>query len=724
MRTRDRYAQRDRVLGKLRTSEDHFRSAFDNAAIGMALVAPDGHFLKVNRSLCEIVGYSEEELLAMSFQAITHPDDLQTDLEYVRQMLAGKIRTYRMEKRDFHKLEHIVWILLSVSLVYDAEGEPMYFIAQIQDLTERKQAGEAFRTVYDNSLVAIYIVQGGAIQFINSQFERQMGYSRSELLGADPLSFVVPQDRAMVRENAMKRLKGNRSSAYEYRVLTKAGETRWVVETVTSIQYRGERAVLGELMDITDRKMAEEDVRRYRQDRENVFQSIGHPIVILDRDHRVLAANHTAATVLGKLEEDLRGRYCYEIFHGTDAPIAGCPMELALKSQGQESAEVEVQTIGGIFLTSCTPVVNDEGQIDKIIHIATDITDRKKAENALRESEERYRTLVETSPEAIVLTDLESRITMCNQTAAEMYGVGNADELVGRNAFELIAPEDQERAAANALKVLGGTSIRNVEYTAIRRDGTRVPVEVSVSPLGPPGENPRSFMAIIRDISQRKEAADNLNASLAKLRRTLEGTIEAMALTVETRDPYTAGHQRRVAQLAGAISEEMRLSQEQVRLIRMAGVIHDIGKIGVPSEILSKPGRINEFEFSLIKAHPRIGYDILKTIEFPWPLAEIVLQHHEMMDGSGYPLGRKGREILLEARIVAVADVVEAMASHRPYRPALGIGSALEEIVRTKAIQFDSDVVDACVRLFANEGFEFAESASLVPLEVLSDRYE
>ena len=192
-----------------------------------------------------------------------------------------------------------------------------------------------------------------------------------------------------------------------------------------------------------------------------------------------------------------------------------------------------------------------------------------------------------------------------------------------------------------------------------------------------------------------------------KLQKTLEKTIHALASAIEMRDPYTAGHQKRVTKLACAIAKEMGLSKEQIEGIRMAGLIHDIGKISIPSEILTKPGKLNDLEYSLIKTHPQAGYNILKGIEFPWPVAQIVLQHHERMDGSGYPQGLCGKDILLEARILAVADVVEAMSSHRPYRPAYGIDKALEEISKNKGILYDPEVVNACLRLFNQKGFKF-----------------
>jgi len=187
----------------------------------------------------------------------------------------------------------------------------------------------------------------------------------------------------------------------------------------------------------------------------------------------------------------------------------------------------------------------------------------------------------------------------------------------------------------------------------------------------------------------------------------LGATIQALALTVEVRDAYTAGHQRQVTNLARAIATEMQLSKRHIDGIRMAGAIHDIGKIGVPIEILNKPLRLGDIEFALIKVHPVVGYNILKQIKFPWPVAKIVFQHHERMDGSGYPHGLSGEDILLEARILGVADVVEAMCSHRPYRPALGIDKALEEISKNKGILYDPQVVDTCLKLFTEKGFRF-----------------
>ncbi len=196
--------------------------------------------------------------------------------------------------------------------------------------------------------------------------------------------------------------------------------------------------------------------------------------------------------------------------------------------------------------------------------------------------------------------------------------------------------------------------------------------------------------------------------NLEKLQLTLVETIEAIALALEKRDPYTAGHQHRVSELAVAIGSEMSLPPEQIEGLRLGGLIHDIGKIYVPAEILSWPGRVSDLQLDLIRTHPEVGHEIVKGIDFPWPIAEMVMQHHERLDGSGYPLGLKADEILIEAKILAVADVVEAISSHRPYRPALGVEAALEEISRHRGVQFDPVAVDACLKLFREKAYAFA----------------
>jgi len=242
------------------------------------------------------------------------------------------------------------------------------------------------------------------------------------------------------------------------------------------------------------------------------------------------------------------------------------------------------------------------------------------------------------------------------------------------------------------------------EHVGRRKDGSTFPVEMNITKISQGGRP--LMLAAIRDITQRKQVEQERLQHNQDMINALKQAIQAIAVSLEMKDPYTAGHQQRVTKLATDIGREMKLSKESVEALGIAASVHDIGKMYVPSEILSKPARLTAIEFSMVKLHAQAGYDVLKNVEFPWPIAQIVLQHHERMNGSGYPQGLEGADILTEARILAVADVVESMASYRPYRPSLGIEAALEEIKQNRGTLFDEAVVDACLSLFTEKGYQ------------------
>jgi PAS domain S-box-containing protein len=316
-----------------------------------------------------------------------------------------------------------------------------------------------------------------------------------------------------------------------------------------------------------------------------------------------------------------------------------------------------------------------------------------------------FQQLFENSPDAIVLLDKDDHILQVNRSFEKLFQY-SIDEIRLRSLNEVIVPEDMlEEADQLSRKAQSMGSVQK-ETQRKRKDGNLVDVSILGYPIQHK-EQQIGVYGIYSDITQRKRSEEQLQTTLVKLRKAMGATISAMASTVEVRDPYTAGHQQRVSNLARAIAQTIGLGAEEVDGIRMAGAIHDLGKITVPAEILSKPGRITEIEFSLIKTHPLIAFDILKEIDFPWPVAEIVYQHHERLDGSGYPQGLSGDQIRLEAQILSVADVVEAIASHRPYRPALGMDKALDWIADKRGIFYDARVVDACQKLFRELNFSF-----------------
>jgi len=339
------------------------------------------------------------------------------------------------------------------------------------------------------------------------------------------------------------------------------------------------------------------------------------------------------------------------------------------------------------------------------IDLQQELADRKRAEEAVRKSEENYRLLFESAGQGILISKGET-LQLANAALAEISGYPR--EIITTRPFtSFIHPHDRAMVLDRHLRRLKGeTPETDYQFRIVASNGTEKWLQINSRIISWDG-GPAS-LSFITDVTERKRAEEELQRTLESLRKAFGTTVQVMVSAVESRDPYTAGHQIRSADLARAIATEMGLPQEKIDGIRMAGSIHDIGKLSIPSEILSKPTKLTDIEFSLIKEHSRQGYEILKDVESPWPLAEIVYQHHERMDGSGYPRNLKGDDILMDARIMAVADVVESMASHRPYRPGLGIDIALEEIEKNRGTLYDADAVDACLRLFREKGFQLA----------------
>jgi PAS domain S-box-containing protein len=325
----------------------------------------------------------------------------------------------------------------------------------------------------------------------------------------------------------------------------------------------------------------------------------------------------------------------------------------------------------------------------------------------LRENEAKFRALVESSSDCIWEIDEHAVYTYASPQVQTMLGY-SVEEILGKTPFDLMPADETEQFREKLDFILQERKpFRLFENICLHKGGRVVFLETSGSPIFDAQNVFKGFRGVDRDITERKQAEKALRASADKLEHTLMQTIETIASTVEARDPYTAGHQRRVAALASAIGREMGLSDHDVRGLYLAACIHDLGKIRIPAEILSKPGALNPIEYEMIKAHSQIGYDIIKDTQFPWPIAQMILQHHERLDGTGYPNNLNGEQMLIEAKILGVADVVEAMSSHRPYRPSLGLDAALQEITDKRGVSYDPVVVDKCIALFRDNLFDF-----------------
>ncbi len=325
-----------------------------------------------------------------------------------------------------------------------------------------------------------------------------------------------------------------------------------------------------------------------------------------------------------------------------------------------------------------------------------------KTYQQIRDSEERFRALGENAPDIIYTLNADGAFNYINPAWEKILG-HKKKEVIGRYFIDFAKKEDIRKYMRFFKQAKEGKETgRVITGTLLTSKGTERLFNISSSPNFDSKLNKTGLIGTIKDIT-------DLEKNVEMLRSALQSTVDAMAVIVESKDPYTAGHQKRVTDIAVAIAEEMNLPEDKISGIRMAAIIHDIGKINVPAEILSKPGELTDIEFNMIKTHPEAGYNALKNIEFMYPVAQIVYQHHEKLNGSGYPRGLSGDDILIEARVIAVADVIEAMATDRPYRPALGIAAALEDIQQGRGTSYDSKVVDACLRIFEEKGFHLKQ---------------
>ncbi|MEW6187136.1 MAG: PAS domain S-box protein [Thermodesulfobacteriota bacterium] len=483
------------------------------------------------------------------------------------------------------------------------------------------------------------------------------------------------------------------------------------------------KAKLNRLVPAVERELREAEQRQRRrrmeleleQEKERAARYLeiaGVAIVVINREGNVSLINHKGCQILEYQREEIIGRNWFDWFLPPE--IRERVKKVFYQLMNEEVTPTEffenpvLTKSGGERLISWrnSLIRDDTGRVLGTLSSGEDITERRKTEEQLRESEERYRDLVENINDVLYLLDKEGKVQYISPAVERMFGY-KPEEVVGQTFLKFIEPEDYTNVTAILQKAyVTHVAFENIEVRLFNKSGETRWVRSS-NRLMIDKDKFIGIRGILTDITTRKKAEEQSHQTLLNLRKAMNGIILAMAATVETRDPYTAGHQRRVADLAQAMAKELALPTEQIDGIRMAGIVHDLGKISVPAEILSKPTKLNEIEFSLIKTHPQISYDILKDIDFPWPVALTVYQHHERINGSGYPQGLKGEEMLLEARILAVADVVEAIASHRPYRPAHGIEAALEEIGKHKGTLYDAAAVEACLKLFGENRFRF-----------------
>jgi len=686
----------------------------------MAIIDPGGYYTYLNPKFTELFGYSLEDIPTGKDwfeKAFTDPkhrkEALDAWFEDQKAYPIGEVRprSFCVTCKDGSEKA------ILFRTVTTEQGDQLL---TYEDITGRKKAEETlreseekYRAILESIEEGYYEVDlKGNIMFCNDYLCKILGYSREELLGTNNRRYMDPGSAKHVFETFNHVYHGGEpSKSLNWQLIRKDGSTRTVEISVSLLRSANGEPVgfRGLLRDVTEKRLADEALR---ESEEKYRQLVDHaPAGIYEVDYiqrKFVTVNDVMCEYTGYTKEELLGNMSpFDVL--TDESKALFMERMTKVFAGEkvpQDVEYTIKTKDGrnIWVILNTKFVYDNGFPKGAKVVVHNITERKLADESLRKSEERYRFLVNNSSDAIFLSR-DGRILFPNPKTLEILGY--SQEEMGELTYkQLLHPDDLALIQELDQRRREGKETRGTYTLRVRtRTGDELWAQINSVPIV--WEGKLAALNFARDITSQKRAEEDLRQSLEKLRKITGATIQAMAQTVEVRDPYTAGHQKRVADLARAIATRMGLSSDRVDGIRMAGVIHDIGKISLPAEILSKPGLLTPLEFSLIKTHSQIGYDILKDIEFPWDIATMVLQHHEKLDGSGYPQGVMADQILLEARILTVADVVEAMASHRPYRPSLGLDKALEEIRDKKGRSYDPDVVDACIHLFTENKFIF-----------------
>jgi PAS domain S-box-containing protein/putative nucleotidyltransferase with HDIG domain len=677
--------ERQRAVEALGESEERYRLLFhssnDAVFVHPSVTGNQARtFMEVNDKACQSLGYTREELLKLSPLDVGDPE-LRGRVSAIRKELMAENQVM-FETVLVAKDGSRIPVEINARL-FNYHGRPMV-LSLVRDIASRKEAEReiqrlaSFPELYPNPVLEVDL--SGAITYANPA-TLAAGIPRPEAL--------LPPDLGELMQAA-----GAGGPRHCYREV-RINDVLYGENISFPEQFPGARIYAA---DITGRRRLEEQLEL----KGRLLDSATDLIYLCELDGAFIYCNESMCSQLGYGRDELMRRKIPDMLTPEYARRFKERVKVLL-NQGEATFETAYFRKDGSVLpieVNARLLRLDGGTF--ILSVSRDISERRAAAAALLMAAQKWRITFDAIKDAVFLLDRKSRIIQANRALADQVRKPFS-EIIGRPCWEVVH---------NATSPIADCPVVRM-WESRQREISVFPagecwLKAAVDPILNEAGEITSVVHTITDITDAVRAESDLRNSLEKVQRTLAGTVSALASTVETRDPYTSGHQRGVASLASAIAQEMGFTPEAVEGMRVTGFLHDIGKIAIPAEILSKPGKINPMEFNLIKGHSQVGHDILKAIDFPWPVAQAVLQHHERLDGSGYPLGIKDGDIIPEAKILMVADVVEAMASHRPYRPAFGIDKALAEISRNKGTLYDPEVVEVCIRIITEKGFELS----------------
>jgi PAS domain S-box-containing protein/putative nucleotidyltransferase with HDIG domain len=693
---------------------DLYETLFSESTDAMALCDIGQVILKINLSFTSLLGFTEEEAIGSRLSELFN-QSLAEDSNPGQSPL--RLTHYRVRVKNGTAKD------ISITARIVGESETLHLIVLNRDLdeierveTELEIKNRRYEGFFMENTAPMWLVEPETGRFVevNKVAVERYGYSAEQFRSMTIFDINRMSKKELLALMDKAARKGKNRFQFEHYLAS--GERLSVEVLTTGMILGGKRFVHSIMHDVTEKVIAEKALAEKTAELEQLFENAPFAIFLCDEYRTVLRVNEAAAGMFGYVVEDMTGRTIEELI----VPEADQKRGLAFSDvvyldQQVAQFDAERKRKDGSFLTiSCIgfPLLLDGNTLGSYV-IYQDITRRKNAERENTESRKLLETLFDAIPDPIVFKNPALEYVMANR-AFEERSTLKLEAILGKRADEIHPRSLAKTCSRGDREVMRSLSSFCQTEVVESAAGRRI-FETCKTPVLDETGGLKGILTISREATERLKAEAKIlemNQDLAEkvldLNKAWEQTVHVLANASEARDAYTAGHQRRVAKLSKAIAGEMGMDETTVKQIELAALVHDIGKIEIPSEILSKPGRLSALEFQLIQTHSAAGYRILQPIEVTWPLAEIVYQHHERLDGTGYPRGLKGDGILLGSRIISVADTLEAMSSHRPYRAALGLDVAFSELEKYRGKRFDADAVDACLKVF-EKGFSWED---------------
>jgi len=708
-------------------------------------VTRDGKFIYTNIEFRHITGYSQDELSGKDYQRLINPRYRQKPKQNMASFFEEdegtshefKITTHEGKKR---------WI--AEKITYFKYGGNWLTLGHWLDITEQhsvekawREAERRFQLAFEDLSTGLTIISTeGIFLKVNKSFCDMVGYEETDILESRFDDVLPPEERESSGDIMALFLELDKPELpVQRRLQARDGSILWAAMSISLIgdNEAGPSYFIVHFQDITEQKRIENGLKEEELLYHRVVDLSLEPVVITDLDCRITHISANLLRLLGCREEDLLGNGLESLTAADQSgdvqariidivrngKPAATEIILRKKDASPLPCRMRVAWIDNDLGTPACLVLSFSVDAVPAEQPPAGMTRSAQPEAAPCEEPPQTGIPFDIAPTAAILINQDTTIAAVSAGFEVLSGY-TKQEVEGKKSWiELVANQDQARLKRyHLLRQIDSESAPSTyEFKFACKDGTTRDVVIFTNPMQGTDQLSATLIDLAAhrraDIAEKeaqdeeicslRRAGEQAERSLEQLHKTVHDVVAAMARIIEMRDPYTTGHQERVSKLTGAIAREMGLSEERLEGIEIAAKIHDIGKVYVPMEILSKPGVLTGIERQAIQTHAQGSYDMLKPVEFPWPIAEVALQHHERLDGSGYPRGLKGEEICVDARILMVADVVEAMASNRPYRPSLGIEAALGEISDNSGTLYDNDVAAICLRLFREKGFTF-----------------